>query len=59
MQFAAPARVGERLGFAATPLKRKGRLLTVEVEATAAGGRLVALGTVTKSLRGDKGGGKS
>lgn len=57
VQFSSSAKRGEAVQWTARVLHRGGRLATVEVRATAAGrkgrpGRLIAVGTVTKSLRG-------
>ena len=52
VQYCASAKAGDVLEWSATILRRGGRLATVEVRATDARGRLVCVGTVTKSLRG-------
>ena len=52
MEFATAAKVGEVLTLSAEVLRRGGRIVTVEVRATGKRGRLVAVGTVTKTLRG-------
>ena len=52
VQYASSAKSGEVVEWSAKMLKRGGRLATVEVRATGKNGRLVAVGTVTKSLRG-------
>ncbi len=52
VQYCASAKAGDVLEWSAAMLRRGGRLATVEVRATDARGRLVCVGTVTKSLRG-------
>ena len=52
VQYASSAKSGEVVEWSAKMLKRGGRLASVEVRATGKNGRLVAVGTVTKSLRG-------
>ena len=49
MQYASTAAVGSKVSFSAEVLKRGKRLVTVEVRAHDKKGRLVAVGTVTKS----------
>lgn len=61
VQYLATAKVGETVEWEATVLKRGKRLVTAEVKASVVGRgprdgrtrkRLIAVGTVTKSLRG-------
>ena len=55
VQYCAPAKRGEEIEWTAHVLKRGGRLASVEVRAAVVDGgraRLVAVGTVSKSMRG-------
>jgi len=52
VQYSAPASVGECIVFKVSEMKRGKRLVFIEAQVQDQSGRVVATGTVTKSLRG-------